>query len=275
MTVCQRARGRAATAVWARALVGYLQRMPTIYHITPNTPCYPCDEAIAETARTLDAGGLALMPTETVYGIGAAVEPLMRDVSSTDSGDSPRVNGAPLPPEECGYRRIFSVKHRALTQTVPWLVGGMQDLTTYGRGVDALTQALAEAFWPGALTLIVRAREDIPAFMQAADGTVALRQSASPVVGALIAACESPLATTSANSHGAPAPISFRTVEGSVLAGVDIAIDAGETTCRDASTIVSCLSGAPVIVRHGAISDDEILRAARTAGWRESRADTG
>lgn len=269
------ARTSGSCCVGTRALVGCLQRMPTIYHITPSAPCYPRDEAIAETACVLDAGGLALMPTETVYGIGIAVEPLMREVSPTDGGDAPRVNGDPLPSEESGYRRIFSVKHRALTQTIPWLVGGMQDLTSYGRDVDSLTEALAEAFWPGALTLIVRARQDIPAFMQAADGTVALRQSASPVVGALIEACKSPLATTSANTHGASAPISFRTVEGSVLAGVDIAIDAGETTCRDASTIVSCLSGAPVIVRHGAISDDEILRVARTAGWREPRADTG
>mgnify|MGYP002228894215 CR=1 FL=1 len=75
--------------------------------------------------------------------------------------------------------------------------------------------------------------------MRAADDTVALRASASPVVQALIRACGSPLACTSANTHGAPSPISFAAVEGRILEGVDVAVDAGETPCRDASTIVS------------------------------------
>ncbi len=254
-------------------MVGNVRPMPTIFHITPNAPCYPYDEAIAETARVLDAGGLALMPTETVYGIGVAVAPLVRGTGRGGAGDVRHGHDFQVPEPESGYRRIFSVKRRELTQTVPWLVGGTNDLDAYGRDIDPLTRALAEAFWPGALTLIVRAREEVPAFMQAADGTVALRRSASPVISALIEACESPLATTSANAHGAPAPASFRAVEPAVLGGVDIAIDAGETTCRDASTIVSCLSGDPVIIRHGAISDSEVLCVARTAGWRAAGAE--
>lgn len=216
----------------------------------------------------LSSGGLALIPTETVYGLAVAVAPFMQPGVANGASREPSVNGAALPPASSGYRRIFSVKQRDLTQTVPWLVGGVDDLDRYGCAVDEVTRALADAFWPGALTLIVRANDRVPRFMQAADGTVALRCSASPVVAALIRACGCPLATTSANTHGMPAPASFDVVEPVVLAGVDVAIDAGETPCQDASTIVSCVSGEVVVARYGALSEDDIQRVAKTARMR-------
>lgn len=216
----------------------------------------------------LSSGGLALIPTETVYGLAVAVAPLALVRTAEGAPGEPSVNGAALPPASSGYRRIFSVKQRDLTQTVPWLVGGVDDLDRYGCAIDEVTRALADAFWPGALTLIVRANDRVPRFMQAADGTVALRCSASPVVAALIRACGCPLATTSANTHGMPAPASFDVVEPVVLAGVDVAIDAGETPCQDASTIVSCVSGEVVVARYGALSEDDIQRVAKTARMR-------
>lgn len=216
----------------------------------------------------LSSGGLALIPTETVYGLAVAVAPFMQPGVTKGASREPSVNGMVLPPESSGYRRIFTVKQRDLAQTVPWLVGGVDDLDRYGCAVDEVTRALADAFWPGALTLIVRANDRVPRFMQAADGTVALRCSASPVVAALIRACGCPLATTSANTHGMPAPASFDVVEPVVLAGVDAAIDAGETPCQDASTIVSCVSGEVVVARYGALSEDDIQRVAKTARMR-------
>ena len=189
-----------------------MQRVLKVSGTTPEQH----DEGIVRAAQVLREGGLALIPTETVYGLGVAVAPLAQDLVDalnehdacrngqedfpSEEGERPSVNGAPVPPSGSGYRRIFSVKHRELTQTVPWLVGGVDALDRYGYGVDPITRALAEAFWPGALTLIVHARENVPVYMQAADGTVALRCSASPVVAALIKACGCPLATTSANT---------------------------------------------------------------------------
>lgn len=200
-----------------------------------------------DVAQVLMSGGLALIPTETVYGIGVAVAAV--------GGE-----GGALPPIASGYRRIFSVKHRDLAQTVPWLVGGPVDLDRYGRDVDPATRALARELWPGALTIVVKARENVPAFMQASDGTVALRASRSPVVQALVRACNSPLAVTSANTHGMPAPTSFDEVEQAVLSGVDVAVDAGATPCRDASTIVSLVSGSLNIIRQGALPASEVER---------------
>lgn len=97
--------------------------------------------------------------------------------------------------------------------------------------------------------------------MRADDGTVALRASASPVIRELVARCGSPLAVTSANTHGAPAPTSFGEVEPRILEGVDIAIDAGQTPCRDSSTIVAIRDGEPAILRQGALGAAEIYAA--------------
>ncbi|MFR7403926.1 MAG: L-threonylcarbamoyladenylate synthase [Coriobacteriaceae bacterium] len=160
------------------------------------------------------------------------------------------------PRARTGYGRIFTLKQRELTrQCRGWsTVSGPR-----ARGKDVFIDiALAEKLWPGALTLVVPAADDVPPFMRAADGTVALRASASPVVQELIARCGSPLAVTSANTHGKPAPISFDEVEPRILAGVDVAVDAGETPCRDASTIVAVRDGELQILREGALAVREI-----------------
>lgn len=214
--------------------------MPKMYVCNDSEPT---GSSVAESANILMSGGLALIPTETVYGLSVAI------------GAYPAQE---LPVEGSGYRRIFSLKERALTQTVPWLVGGSEDLDRYGRQVDPRIRALTEAFWPGALTVVVSAAPNVPSYMKASDGTVALRCSASPVVAALIRVCGCPLATTSANTHGAPAPASFDAVESRILNGVDVAIDAGATPCQDASTIVAVRDDTLVILRQGALSEQEI-----------------
>lgn len=220
--------------------------MQRIYRVGGGSDPHPL--AIRDAAQVLTAGGLILTPTETVYGIGVAIG------AYASSGDE-----APAP--ETGYGRIFTLKRRDVRQTVPWLVAGEHDLDAFGVDVPEGVHVLARAFWPGALTLIVKASDRVPRFMRAEDGTVALRASASPVVQALVRACGSPLAVTSANTHGAPAPASFAQVEARILAGVDAAIDAGETVCHDASTIVSLLDGELDIIRQGALSAADIESA--------------
>ena len=229
----------------------------------------PHELAVRDVAEVLSSGGLALIPTETVYGLAVAVNAFSDAVCSGMGQFGPavrfdedaRVNGAPVPAPGTGYRRIFTLKRRDLTQTVAWLVDGEDALDVFGVDVQPEAKKLARAFWPGALTIVVKAAPCVPTFMQAADGTVALRASASPVVQALVRACGSPLACTSSNTHGKPAPASFADVEPRVLAGVDVAVDAGETPCRDASTIASFVHGSLEILRQGALPAQDIERA--------------
>lgn len=207
--------------------------------------CTP-EDGLEEVAARLGSGALALLPTETVYGVGVAVEAYA---------------GADAPGDETGYGRIFTLKRRERTQTVPWLVGGIDALDRYGRDMHPHIRELAARFWPGALTVVVDAAPCVPAFMRAGDGTVALRASASPVVQGVIARLGSPLAVTSANTHGMPAPAAFADVEPRILSGVDVAVDAGATTCRDASTIVAVRDGELVILREGALSRGQVEAA--------------
>lgn len=260
--------------------------MLTVYKVHEGTE-KPHELAIAEAARVLATGGLALIPTETVYGVAASVAAFSRGSivpnggafqvahsfiarptanNNLDPAFDPaiQVNGAAVPALGTGYRRIFTLKQRELTQTVAWLVEDERALGTYGVDVPPEATVLARAFWPGALTIIVKAAPCVPAFMQAGDGTVALRASASPVAQALVRTA-GPLACTSSNTHGMPAPASFADVEPRILAGVDIAIDAGETSCRDASTIVSFVHSELQILRQGALAEADIRAALKRA----------
>lgn len=193
----------------------------------------PNELAISSVASVLKEGGLALYPTETVYGLGVAVV-----TSDGNPGD---------------YERIFKVKKRNRAQTTPWLVGDISALDEYGVDIKPSAYKLAEKFWPGALTIVVKASDKVPRRMQAADGTIALRVSHSAIVAQLIAECASPLATTSANTHGWPAATKFDDVEPAILEGVDAAINSGDTMMEEASTIVNCVDDEIVIVREGAI----------------------
>lgn len=202
------------------------------------------DEGLESAIEAIRDGALALLPTETVYGVGVAV--------------SAFAHCEEVPGPQTGYGRIFTLKQRDLAQTVPWLVDDPAALDRYGRDVPAQIRSLAERLWPGALTLVVPAADSVPTFMRAADDTVALRASASPVIRRIVRELGSPLAVTSANTHGAPAPSDFADVEPRILAGVDVAIDAGGTPCRDASTIVAVRGGEPVVLRQGALAAREI-----------------
>lgn len=195
------------------------------------------DEAIA----TLAFGGVLVMPTDSVYGIGCVATP-----------------GNPA------HERIFAIKRRDRSQTLPWLVADASDLARYGANVPDYAVTLAVAHWPGALTLVVRASDAVPVEYRAADGTIALRCPDSNLVRALARGAGAPLATTSANTHGAAAATSGSGVEARIVAEADLTLDAGPAPVGVASTIVDCTGASPKVLREGALSTEEIMASARS-----------
>lgn len=195
---------------------------------------------VAAVADVLGRGGVAVLPTDTVYGISQAVRP------------NPQ-----------GPERVFFIKRRPAGKVVPWIVPSLESLGVYGADVPGFAWALARSFWPGGLTLVVRASKAVPAAYRAADGTVALRVPASPFIRRVASSLGCALATTSANTSGQPAPVRFEDIERRILEESDIAVDGGPCAAGLASTIVSCLGEAPVVTRHGALSDDTVLEACR------------
>lgn len=204
----------------------------------PTGRIMPCDqqspapEVLDDAEAVLRAGGVVVMPTDSVYGIGAAATP-----------------GNP------GHLRIFDIKHRNRAQTLPLLIADPEDLDRLATQVPAYARELAARFWPGALTLVVRASDEVPADYQR-EGTVALRVPDSPLVREL-ARRVGPLAVTSANTHGMPSPVSSDDIERRIADEADLTLAAGPTPGGVASTIVDTTGPEPRIIREGAIATGE------------------
>lgn len=208
--------------------------------VNQNTP----DPAVVKRACDCLANqGVIIVPTDSVYGIGCAA-----------TKDNP------------GLRRTFDIKHRDYAQTLPWLVADASALDTYGIDVPTWAYALAHEFWPGALTLVVKANDKVGVeYQHAATHTIALRLPNSEVVRALARGCGCPLAITSANTHGSSAAVSGDTIEPRLLDEVDLALDAGSAPIGTASTIVDCTHEEPKLLRVGAISPEDIYRVVSSA----------
>lgn len=187
------------------------------------------------TARSVLARGeCCLLATDTVFGLAAL-------------------------PGSAGYEQIFKVKRRPAEQVLPWLVSGPADLMRYGKDIAPFAQKLAEALWPGALTLVVEASDEAARLGGiASDGSVALRAPDDEKVRALIDGLGCPLACTSANLHGHPA-VQEKSALDPALMGL-AGYDELPASCPGGtpSTIVDCRAGAARILRSGPL-DSEVI----------------
>jgi tRNA threonylcarbamoyl adenosine modification protein (Sua5/YciO/YrdC/YwlC family) len=212
--------------------------MSKVIHIDPEAPSA---EAINLAASVLRDGGIVVFPTETVYGIGAAATSCI------------------------GPQEIVDIKMRSASKSLPWLVETEDALGIYGVEVPEYAHRLATAFWPGAITLVVKASERVGKDFRDSRGTVALRCPDNEVVQELIRASGGPIITTSANTSGNPSAASFDDLEPRIVAAADLTLDGGETLHGVHSTIVDCTGPQAVVVRDGAIPNDDIMAVAAGA----------
>lgn len=192
-------------------------------------PLTPDPKAIAQAAAVIRAGGLVAFPTETVYGLGANA--LDADAAA----------------------RIFAAKGRPPTNPLIVHVESIDALDTVAHEVPPLARALAAAFWPGALTLIVPRAADIPANVSAGGATVAVRMPAHPIALALIRAAGGPIAAPSANTSTRPSATTAAHVLEDLAGRVDLILDGGATSIGVESTIVDCTSDPPRVLRSGGV----------------------
>ena len=186
-------------------------------------------------SASLRRGEAVMFPTDTVYGLGAAV----------DFAEGPGM--------------LYDLKERDRGKPIAWLVGDPDDLDRYGEDVSASVRALARRFWPGPLTLVVKAAERVPDSFRSAAGTIGLRMPDDATALALIEAVGCPLATTSANRSGNRAPRSFDELDPALVERVFVVADLGDSkTSGLASTVLDCTGDAPLVVRQGAIALEDI-----------------
>ncbi|CAN5373548.1 L-threonylcarbamoyladenylate synthase [soil metagenome] len=204
--------------------------VPRIFDVSRNEA-----EAIAAAASALVRGDLVAMPTETVYGLAA------------DAGNAAAVG------------RIFLAKGRPrfnpLIVHVPSLPRA-EEIAEFSE----VARALAEAFWPGPLTLVLPRRKDAPVADLTTAGldTIAIRVPAHPVALALLEASGRPIAAPSANRSGHVSPTTAAHVVEDLGEAVSVILDAGAAPIGLESTIVGLASGEPLLLRAGGLARSKI-----------------
>ena len=184
--------------------------------------------------EALRAGDVALVPTDTVYGLAAL-------------------------PGSAGYDKIFQLKQRPKTQVLPWLVCDLGMLERYAADIPSYARTLCQRFWPGALTVVLKASDAaLDMGSVAEDGTIAFRAPDNETCQTLMRQLGSPLACTSANLHGEPAVAerSKLSAHFACVAGFDEL--PSECALAMASTIVDCTGLLPVVLRTGPIPSKEV-----------------
>lgn len=195
----------------------------------------PSPRAIARAASVLRTGGLIAFPTDTLYALGA-------DASN------------PL-----AVRRIFEVKGRNLTSPIPLLVADLRMAVDLVGELPEAAVRLAERYWPGPLTLILRAPEEICTLLTAGTGRIGLRIPNSAIALAVIRRFGSPVTGTSANRSGMEDPLDAGEVLGQLGDRVDLILDGGPVVGGSPSTVVDVTVSPPVIVRQGRVLQEDIL----------------
>lgn len=194
----------------------------------------PDPARIEEAAGLLRRGLLVAFPTETVYGLGA------------DAANAAAV------------ARIFAAKGRPPGHPLIVHVSGLEAAREWTRAMPEAAERLAEAFWPGPLTLVLpKAAQVLPAVTGGQD-TVALRAPAHPIARALLAAFGGGIAAPSANRYGRISPTRAADVREELGDAVALVLDGGDCEVGLESTIVACLGGRVTLLRPGAVSRSQI-----------------
>jgi len=185
---------------------------------------------LAKPARALAAGQLVAFPTDTVYGLGANAL------------------------EDSAVAKIFAAKGRPASNPLIVHIADLEDIYKVVTDFPPLAQALAEAFWPGPLTLILKRQDCVAGLVSAGLDTVAVRMPAHPVARALIRQAGVPIAAPSANRYTAVSPTTAAHVLEGLGDAIDFVIDAGPTSVGLESTVLSLVDEPPQILRPGMVT---------------------
>lgn len=198
--------------------------------------------ATETVAEILKNGGLAAIPTETVYGLAANA----------------------FDPVACA--NIFKAKGRPGDNPLIVHICNMDMLKDVVEEVPEKAKILAEKFWPGPLTMIMKKSDKIPMVTSANLPTVAVRFPAHPVAQRIIAEAELPLAAPSANLSGSPSPTTFEHCVHDLLGRVDAIIDGGPCAVGVESTIISFAEETPMLLRPGYVTLEQLRGAIGEVG---------
>ncbi len=191
-------------------------------------------ENINAVAKIIRTGGIVAIPTETVYGLAA------------NALDAAAVS------------KIFKAKGRPQDNPLIVHISSLEELYPLVKEVPPAAVKLAEAFWPGPLTIVLPKTDIIPDEVSAGLNTVAIRMPSHPVARAVITACGVPLAAPSANTSGSPSPTSAKHVLSDLDGKIDAVVDSGACTVGVESTVLSLTGKTPRLLRPGGITPEQL-----------------
>ncbi len=192
-----------------------------------------------DAVRVLRNGGVAAIPTDTVYGLAAAFD----DALAVD--------------------RVFRIKSRPSGLAVPLLLDDASSVERYVSSVPESFWALAATFWPGPLTIVLRKSDFVSEKLTAGRDTVGLRVPDHWLPRYISKSLNKAITGTSANLSGSPSLTTAQEVEAQLGDAVDLVIDGGAAREATASTVVDLSGDTPTILREGSITLDEIEKAIR------------
>ena len=200
-------------------------------------PDEPEPELISQVAASLEAGNVVALPTDTFYGL--AVDPV--NLRAVD--------------------RIYDIKTRARHKPLSLLIADVAQAYELARDIDTAFDRLAEKFWPGPLTIVVKAGSKLPLRVTANTGNVAIRVPEAAIARAVVSRLGLPITATSANLRGYPECTYANCVRDQLGDQVPMIVDGGPTARSLPTTIVDLSGGGNswMILREGAIPTHEIV----------------
>jgi L-threonylcarbamoyladenylate synthase len=209
--------------------------LPRVHKINPENPN---TDMIQDAAAVIRQGGVIAFPTRCLYGLGA-------DAFNPEAVD-----------------RIFKIKQRPAEKPILILIDDPKRLERLVTHISDAAKSIMDRFWPGKVTLVFEAHDDVPHYLTAAAGKIGVRLTDHPVAAALVRELQAPITGTSANLSGRPGCYQIDDLELNVCKQLDYILDAGPLQGGRGSTVVDVSVEIPLVLREGVVSKKEILHLA-------------
>ena len=196
-----------------------------------------CFDEIKDSANVVSNGGIIIYPTDTLYGLGA-------DIRNEES-----------------LIRIYDIKGRPNDMALPVLVSGWEMVRSISSEVNVIGEKLAARFWPGQLTLVIRANDNLSTILTGGRGTIAVRQPDHWIAQQIIEQVGNPIVGTSANLSGSPDLVEASDLAPELGHLVDRIITCGLKPFGVGSTVVDITGEQPKLLRETSISIEDIQSA--------------